>query len=371
MKVPVFIFLLLFYVDCSAQNLLLNGSFEDVNTCTEYNIECAPEAWISSDNGFDNYFKDAGRAHTGQYCLAIEAGHVTRPYERTFLRSQLICRLKKGNRYRLEFFIKSFHPILDSIGVYFGSMDPLLERKPIYRLAPTLFLKDGANNFIRDSSWQKAVLDYTATGKEVYITIANFSRNDISGSTGLRRENHFFAFIDDVSFKPLDPNERLCDNWQQVKEDIYDQNERHQYLDRVLRMRRNDSLYRILTLSPTTVVVADTLLLPDVLFASGKKDLRKESLPLLDSFCRSMQGKIIDSLVIEGHADNTGSIALNERLSIERAQSVADQLLSCQPLANKSIIMRGWGSRLPVAPNDTPANRQRNRRVVLMVYFRE
>ena len=39
------------------QNLLLNGSFEEENICTEYKVNCAPEAWLTNDDVFNNYFK--------------------------------------------------------------------------------------------------------------------------------------------------------------------------------------------------------------------------------------------------------------------------------------------------------------------------
>jgi len=176
------------------------------------------------------------------------------------------------------------------------------------------------------------------------------------------------VYLDDISLVPLDPDEKLCDNWQQVKEDIYDFNPRHQFLWRMLRYKR-DSL--IVPLHSTRMIIADTLLLPDVLFATGKKELNPASHPFLDSFCRQMNGRIIDSVVIEGHTDNTGSVALNEQLSAGRATSAAAYLSQCSSFANLSIITRAWGSRKPVTDNSTPANRQRNRRVELFVYFKE
>jgi outer membrane protein OmpA-like peptidoglycan-associated protein len=92
---------------------------------------------------------------------------------------------------------------------------------------------------------------------------------------------------------------------------------------------------------------------------------------VLDSFCRNMTGKRIDSLIIDGHTDNTGTDAFNDRLSLGRAASVASYFKSCPVLSKVVIIVRGWGSKQPVAPNNTPAGRQQNRRVQLSLYFRE
>jgi outer membrane protein OmpA-like peptidoglycan-associated protein len=350
-----------------SQELILNGGFEDENICTEFVVNCAPEAWITSGSALANYFRDINRAHNSEHCMAVQAGHSTRPYDRTFIRSQLLCRLKKGNKYRLSLFIKSPHPILDSIGVYFGPIEPLMERKPVHLLSASLYFGT-TNTLKKDSSWQKVIADYTATGDEVFITIANYSRNDINGNTGLSRRNQFLVYLDDISLVPLDGNEKLCDNWEQVKQDIYDFNPRHQFLWRMLKYNR-DSL--IVPLHSTQIIIADTLLLPDVLFATGKKELNPASHPLLDSFCRQMNGRKIDSVVIEGHTDNTGTVTLNEQLSAGRATSAASYLSRCPSFANLTIITRAWGNRRPVTDNSTPANRQRNRRVELFVYFKE
>lgn len=366
--------LLLFPLTAFSQNLLLNGGFEEENTCTEYKIECAPEAWISSawitgGTGLDHYIRD-GRAYEGENCMGIVAGHSTRPYSRTFLRSPLLCSLKKGNQYRLEFFIKSPHAILDSVGVYFGPVEPLLERKPIHLLAPSLYLASN-NHFTRDTNWQKAVLDYTAKGDEAFITISNFSRNDINGSTGMSRRYEFFIYLDDISLTPLDPREKLCSNWEEVKKDVYDQNERHQYFQRIITLRSKPDYPNKIIPGPTITIKADTLLLPDVFFATAKKELQTAIFAVLDSFCRAMINRNIDSLVIEGHADSTGTSAFNDQLSSGRAASVMAYLKACGAASKIPVISRGWGSRRPVTQNDTPANRQKNRRVEVMVYFQQ
>lgn len=366
--IPLFIWFL--PIGCFAQGLLLNGGFEAENICTEYKINCAPEAWISNTSAFANYFKDANRAYAGDHCMGIQAGHAYKPYERTFLRAQLVCGLRSGSTYRLSFFIKSAHPVLDSMGVYFGPIDPLLERKPIHRLAPSLRLIDQGNQFKKDSSWQEAKLEYTAKGNEGYITIANFSINDITGPTGIDKENYFFVFIDNVSLTPLDPNERMCNDREQTKQDIFDQNERHEFLMRSVQHRRNYPQARTAP-TPTTYFRADTLLLPDLLFATGKKELKPASLGILDSFCARMGGKMIDSLVIEGHADNTGADQLNEELAQGRAGAAASYLAKCGSFYNVPVIIRGWGSRKPLAGNETAQGRQQNRRVELLVYFVE
>jgi outer membrane protein OmpA-like peptidoglycan-associated protein len=72
-------------------------------------------------------------------------------------------------------------------------------------------------------------------------------------------------------------------------------------------------------------------------------------------------------IAIEGHTDNTGSRAVNDRIGLERAESVERYLYEeCQiPLPKMDVI--SYGEDEPVAPNTTRAGRAQNRRVVIKV----
>lgn len=347
----------------------MNGGYEEENTCTEYLVECAPEAWISNTNGFNNYFKDANRARAGERCLAIEAGHSTKPYYRTFVRSRLLCGLRKGHAYRLHFFIKSPHDILDSIGVLFTSHDFLFDRRKLQSIAPTHFISAAGGAFRKDSSWQEAEVVFMASGEESFITIANFSRRDITGDTHVELVKNFFVFLDDVSLRPLDPNEQLCANWQKVKEEVYAQNERHRYLQLVIRQHRNNP--PVVKSHPTAFVRVDTLWMPDVLFDLGKASLKKESHAFLDTLAEKLKGKGIDSIVVNGHTDNLGTFEINERLSLDRANAVIMGIKERISLPSNLFFSRGFADLWPVADNNTPEGRQQNRRVEVLVYLRE
>jgi outer membrane protein OmpA-like peptidoglycan-associated protein len=355
---------------CFSQSLILNGGFEEENICTEYKVNCAPEAWLINDDVFNNYFKDPHMAYQGSHCMSIEAGRDRKPFKRTFIRTQLLCGLRKGNHYRVEFFIKSPHRILDSIGIYFSSTDLLFDKRRLHTIEPSLYLADSHNQFKNDSSWQQVVLDYTAKGDESFFAIANFSKRDITGETGIALENRFFAFVDNVSIAPLNPNEKLCDDWQTTMAGIYDQDERHEFLSRNIKNRRAFQPMPVV-LEPNKIIRIDTLILQEVLFAVGKADLEKDSYILLDSFCRQVVGKKVDSVVVEGHTDNAGTNELNNRLSSARVQTVLNYFAGRAFVKPNRIVARAWGETKPVADNSTPQGRQRNRRVEVLVYIRE
>ncbi len=69
---------------------------------------------------------------------------------------------------------------------------------------------------------------------------------------------------------------------------------------------------------------------------------------------------------VDGYTDNTGNDAINIPLSSNRAKSVADYLIS-QGVARDHVTSKGFGSADPIAPNNTPAGRAQNRRVVIAI----
>src|SRR5580704_12675083 len=125
-----YFFLLLLFPFCvDAQNILPNGGFEDENICTEYGKNCAPEAWIATSLRANYYFDDQPHAHAGNHFVGLITGNLVTPGIRSFIRTQLLCRLQKDHQYNLEFFVRSNHSVFDSIGVYFSINDFLFDKR--------------------------------------------------------------------------------------------------------------------------------------------------------------------------------------------------------------------------------------------------
>jgi outer membrane protein OmpA-like peptidoglycan-associated protein len=70
----------------------------------------------------------------------------------------------------------------------------------------------------------------------------------------------------------------------------------------------------------------------------------------------------VPSIELDGHASSEGQVAYNDKLSVRRAQAVADLLVKAGIDRNK-LTVKGFGSRVPVASNATEAGRVKNRRV--------
>ena len=107
-----------------------------------------------------------------------------------------------------------------------------------------------------------------------------------------------------------------------------------------------------------------------ILFDTNKSDLKQASKNELSQFAAKMQDMQDTDITIFGHTDNTGSDAVNERLSNERAQSVANYLKNCG-IATSRMTTEGKSYSMPVASNETKEGRAQNRRVEIYISANE
>ena len=108
-----------------------------------------------------------------------------------------------------------------------------------------------------------------------------------------------------------------------------------------------------------------------ILFATNKADLNATSKASLTQFAEVLKENRDMDIAIIGHTDNTGSDAVNNPLSKNRAQSVS-KFLKSQGVASAQIkTIDGQGSTNPVADNSTAEGRKQNRRVEVYMYASE
>lgn len=108
------------------------------------------------------------------------------------------------------------------------------------------------------------------------------------------------------------------------------------------------------------------LTLGDVLFETGKADLRAGALRNVYPLVTFLQKYPERQAMIEGHTDSMGSESYNLELSQRRADAVRDFLMQ-NGVKSSQITTRGYGKTSPVASNDTAAGRQQNRRVEIII----
>ena len=106
--------------------------------------------------------------------------------------------------------------------------------------------------------------------------------------------------------------------------------------------------------------------LSGILFDVGKATLKPASQLSVAKLAGILMVFSNMNLSIEGYTDSTGSADLNMRLSMDRARSVYEFLMT-QGVPNSRMKYQGFGPENPVAPNDTETNRARNRRVEVVL----
>jgi len=104
----------------------------------------------------------------------------------------------------------------------------------------------------------------------------------------------------------------------------------------------------------------------DISFDPGRYDIKPNLRPILDRFATTLNQNPVTRITIIGHTDSTGSDAVNNPLSVNRAAATRDYLVA-RGVATNRIAIDGRGSREPVADNGTTAGRAMNRRVEIFV----
>ncbi len=120
---------------------------------------------------------------------------------------------------------------------------------------------------------------------------------------------------------------------------------------------------------PKSVRVTDKeiIILEQVQFDTGKATIKKVSDPLLDAVAGVLkEHPEIAKIEVQGHTDDRGAKALNQRLSQDRAAAVV-KAMEKRGIDGARLVAKGYGPDVPIAANDTDAGRSKNRRVQFVV----
>lgn len=102
----------------------------------------------------------------------------------------------------------------------------------------------------------------------------------------------------------------------------------------------------------------------DFSFTVGRADVKPNMRPVLDEFARGLDANM--EVRVVGHTDNTGSDAINNPLSMRRAEAVRDYI-AIKGVGSNRVSTEGHGSREPVADNANAIGRAQNRRVEIFL----
>jgi len=110
----------------------------------------------------------------------------------------------------------------------------------------------------------------------------------------------------------------------------------------------------------------------DMMFHSGKAELKPTYFNLLSLIAKTFLADA-KQIRVEGHTDNipiqTKEYQSNWELSIQRALNVVRHFVNHENIHPAKLIIAGYGEHKPIAANDSPSNRAKNRRVLLNVKY--
>jgi len=104
----------------------------------------------------------------------------------------------------------------------------------------------------------------------------------------------------------------------------------------------------------------------DVSFAVGSSSVSSKFAPVLVNFASTLNQNPVTTVTITGHTDSSGSDAINNPLSLNRANAARDYLVA-RGVSSQRIATDGRGSREPIADNSSESGRAKNRRVEIYV----
>ena len=335
---------LLFSQTIVEKNLVPNGSLENFKSKGNSIASAVPWSQLGT---VDLYRKpisnDTGR-YKGARSGEAYAGLRNQKNYKEFMQVKLAEPLHRGYKYKFEMYIRLAFwsdAILKSIGVSFSKVGysgngPVDKNTRI----DTVCKKGGLHG---GYDWMKVSGIYQADGGEKFITIGNFQEKiqkdmeRIGGGFFGFKEAYYF--IDDISLKLIRPKED--DVKTVVVGSTFEQ-------DSVLQVKKD-------------IKVGDKVTLKNINFEKGHSYITPESFVELNKLVQYMLRHPGIEIRINGHSDNTGLEFKNQRISEQRAKAVFVYLIS-KGVQNK-MYFKGFGSKQPIADNDSEEGMFKNRRV--------
>lgn len=214
-------------------------------------------------------------------------------------------------------------------------------------------LKNKDNTFLNDKeNWTELYIDYIAKGNEQFIIIGNFLNNNktdtITANTATTTEiNQFtsYYYLDNVCLAPW-KNDNTCDCFNNGEPPVLE--------------TKFVELETVIKKIPPKI--GDKFVLKNIYFETAKATLLPTSNQALDSLYRLLTQYPTMEIKISGHTDSQGSHKYNLVLSESRALAVYSYLIE-RGISSERLEFKGYGKMRPIATNETPEGRQRNRRV--------
>ncbi|MEP2024431.1 MAG: OmpA family protein [Reichenbachiella sp.] len=327
------------------------------NACDTKHLMSVPYSVFGKQKAHD------GEAYIGVISyLTSKSGRGWRVPEnhREFAMVQLTKPLVAGNQYYAEMWVNladNCEFAINSIGMFFTKDMPNFDWQVMNFNHYKPQISNPKDRLLDDNEgWTKISGTFTAQGDELALTVGTFAPDSSLNTKKTKRQfskvrdkrtpKHLqpqiaYYFIDDISVRPVDPNESIFPD------------------PAVAKAEPEDDYF-----GPAEVGKKFTL--QNIYFEFDKATLLRTSFLELNKLLSYMEKHRRVKIEIEGHTDNVGSRTYNQTLSEARAKAVVDYLVA-KGLNEFRLEYKGYGSSQPIVPNDTPQNQALNRRVEFLI----
>ena len=337
------------YAQKMGKNLVPNPSFEKHKNKSSVIKNAIP--W-QGEGTVDFYLKqeklDTSKykgAHTG----TCYAGLRFQPNYKEYMYVKLTSTLEKGKTYFFKMHVRfktSSSVTVKQLGVYFSDdkfkVDMSFEKEGII---DSTFIEglSGLNNWIPIQG------EYIANGREKYIIVGNFKTKMKEDFVRLKKWDIFkmreaYYYIDDITLR-----KKIIQNDSSITKLNNEETETYIF--------------------PDTFKTGQIVEIKNLQFKNGTAVLIKPSFKILDELVNKLNEHPFMEIQINGHTDNNEIEVKNKKLSKARAKIIYKYLLS-QSVINP-MNYNGYGSKKPIAPNDTDENKEKNRRIEMVIIKEE
>ncbi|MFS4456082.1 OmpA family protein [Maribacter sp. 2304DJ31-5] len=342
-----------------AQNLIKNPSFEEYMDCpsTLGNLNTDLIHWKTPTLGSTDYFNGCSTAmgtpknFNGEQPADFGVGYVGLYFYapdnyREYLQANLTAALKKGETYKLSFYVSLAERsdfAIKEFGVLFSEYPIAVRtRKTLSRMHLSQVSGDVSNYFeikysdfySDEKDWILVEREFVAKGTENHMIIGNFKDN--KRTRKFRTKKHTtrgsYYYLDMVSVMPLSSKSK------------------------------NTDVAGITDNKKSTFKINKVSVFKNMLFDFDKFDLMPNSLNELEDIYDYLLENQQVLITINGHTDAVGGESYNKKLSEKRARTVGRYLINLG-ISKHRISWKGYGSSRPLVDNRTNDDRRKNRRV--------
>jgi outer membrane protein OmpA-like peptidoglycan-associated protein len=335
-----------------AQNLIVNGSFDDANVCDEYKAKCSPAAWFYQND------RPVGFEEKKGY-LSLAAFNKVNPVNpnesRQYWQTRLLCKTEAGNAYLISLRVSAalIGPNLNDLGIYF--IDSLLTTVNDTLLQPKNYITFlDAKYKQSNDGWFVVEKRFVAKESAQFMVVGNFSPKSNSEIRALRKSNNVSIFVDDLSLTPV--NATTCNSATEVAAEMYRATKRHISL---VKAKPAVDTPTIVTVRQSEFEI-DTFVISNIQFQFNSHKLSDTT--VLKQLKHLLTKAGVEKIVVNGFTDDVGSESYNAQLSRKRAVEVASVVKQMYKVPDTIIQAEGRGV------SKQYAEKSQNRRVEIYLY---